>query len=184
MRIKTILLTAALTLGALTLTACEGQNLLSPKPPDLNKLFTFSASISCETGNFSALFTRTAMGSWDITLTEPYELQGITFSRTKEGVKASLENLSAKSLTSEFSDSPLTFITDSIESAVQNGNASVVYGDQSYAVNSGNTVMYFQQGSAVPEAFEIPEKQIKGEISEFNITGEIFRDGADVVLML
>ncbi len=60
----------------------------------------------------------------------------------------------------------------------------MVYGDQSYAVNSGNTVMYFQQGSAVPEAFEIPEKQIKGEISEFNITGEIFRDGADVVLML
>ena len=91
MRIKTILLTAALTLGALTLTACESQNLLSPKPPDLNKLFTFSASISCETGNFSALFTRTAMGSWDITLTEPYELQGITFSRTKEGIKASLE---------------------------------------------------------------------------------------------
>ncbi len=183
MRIKTILFTAALTLGALTLTACEGQNLLSPKPPELNKLFTFSASISCDTGNFSALFTRSAMGSWDITLTEPYELQGITFSRGKDGAKASLADLSAESLANEFSNSPLTYITDSLESAVQNGNASVVYGDQSYAVNSGDTVIYFQQGSAVPCAFEIPEKQIKGEITEFNITGEIFRDGADVALM-
>ncbi len=184
MRIKTILFTAALTLGALTLTACEGQNILSPKPPDLNKLFTFSASISCETGNFSALFTRTAMGSWDITLTEPYELQGITFSRTGDGVNASLDNLSAKVLSDGYSNSPLTFITDSIESAVRDSSASVVYGDQSYAVNSGDTVMYFQQGSAVPSAFEIPEKQIKGEISEFSVMGEIFRDGADVVLML
>ena len=84
---------------------------------------------------------------------------------------------------SELSGSPVVHITDALEAAVQDGMASVVYGDNSYAVNSGGTVLYFEQGSGTPKAFEISDKQIKGEISEFNITEEIFKDGADVVLL-
>ena len=118
MRIKTILFTAALISGASILTSCEGESLLSPKPPQLNKLFSFSASISCGSGDFSAVFNRTAVGSWDITLTEPYELQGITFTCDKEGVRAALGELSAEPSDSEFLNSPLSFITDSLESIV------------------------------------------------------------------
>lgn len=182
--LKKIALTAAAVIGAISLTACEGQNLLAPKPPNLNKLFSFTASVTCETGDFSALFSRTAIGNWDVTITEPYELQGISFSYTKNGIKASLDELSAEPPVTEFSGSPVTYIADALEAAVQDGTASVVYGDGSFAVNAGDTVMYFEQGSGVPNAFEITSKQIKGEISEFNITEEIFKDGADVVLML
>jgi len=181
---KLLIIAAAAITGTLSLTACEGQSLLAPNPPNLNKLFNFSASVSCDTGDFSALFTRTAIGNWEITLTEPYEVEGITFSYNKEGVKANLEELSANPSLSDFSGSPLTYIADSLEAAVQDGTASVVYGDSSFVVNSGDTVMYFEQGSGVPNAFEIPEKRIKAEISEFNITEEIFKDGADVVLVL
>ena len=183
MKIKKLLLTAAALISALSLTACEAQNILAPKPPNLNKLFNFTASITCTTGNFSALFSRTAIGNWEITLTEPYELQGVSFSCSKNGVTASLEELSAAPSMSDFSDSPITYIANSLESAVQNSSASVIYGDSTYAVNAGDTVLYFEQGSAVPKAFEITDKQIKAEISEFNITEEIFKDGADVVLL-
>lgn len=182
--LKKLLLTAAAIIGAISFTACEGQNILAPKPPNLNKLFNFTASVTCEKGDFSALFSRTAIGSWDITVTEPYELQGITFSYTKNGVTANLYDLSAEPTATEFSGSPITYIADALEAAVQDGTASVVYGDGSFAVNAGETVMYFEQGSGVPNAFEIPAKQIKCEISEFNIADEIFKDGADVVLIL
>lgn len=181
--IKKLLLTAAAIAGMISLTACEGQNLLAPKPPNLNKLFNFTASVTGNEGEFSALFTRNAVGSWEITVTEPYELQGVTFSYAKGEVTASLDGLSAAPSMSELSGSPIVYITDALEAAVQDGMASVVYGDNSYAVNSGSTVLYFEQGSGTPKAFEISDKQIKGEISEFNITEEIFKDGADVVLL-
>lgn len=184
MKIKKLLITAAAIIGILSLTACEGQTLLAPKPPNLNKLFSFTASISCQKGDFSAMFSRTAIGNWEITLTEPYELQGVSFSYSKNGVTATLDELSASPSMSDFSDSPVTYIADALETAVQNSAASVVYGDASFAVNSGDTVMYFEQGSSVPNAFEIADKSIKGEIGEFNITEEIFKDGADVVLMM
>ena len=108
----------------------------------------------------------------------------MSFSCSKNGTEASFYELTAVPSTSDFSNSPLTYIADALETAVQNGNASVIYGDSGYAVNAGDTVLYFEQGSAVPNAFEITDKQIKAEISEFNITEEIFKDGADVVLVL
>lgn len=184
MRLKKFLLTAAAIAGLFTMTACENQNILAPKPPNLNKLFNFTASVTCETSSFSALFSRTAVGSWDITITEPYEIQGISFSCSKNGTEASFYELTAAPSTSDFSNSPLTYIADSLETAVQNSSASVIYGDSGFAVNAGDTILYFEQGSAVPKAFEITDKQIKAEISEFNITEEIFKDGADVVLVL
>lgn len=182
--LKRIVLSAAGLIAALSLTACEGQNLLAPKPPELNKLFKFSANITCGTGGFSALFSRTAIGSWEVTVTEPYELQGITFTYTKGNAGASLDGLTAEALTSEFSYSPVACIAEALENAVQDGMASVVYADNSYTVHSGGTVLSFPQGSNVPGGFEIADKQIKGEITEFNIIEEIFKDGADVVLVL
>lgn len=182
--LKRIVFSAAALIAALSLTACEGQNLLAPKPPELNKLFKFSANITCDTGGFSALFSRIAIGSWEVTVTEPYELQGITFTYTKGNAGASLDGLTAEALTSEFSSSPVACIAEALENAVQDGMASVVYADNSYTVHSGDTVLSFPQGSNVPGGFEIADKQIKGEITEFNVIEEIFKDGADVVLVL
>ncbi|MBD5104869.1 MAG: hypothetical protein HDT47_08425 [Ruminococcaceae bacterium] len=182
--LKRIVLSASGLIAALSLTACEGQSILTPKPPELNKLFEFSANITCDTGSFSALFSRTAIGSWEVTVTEPYELQGITFTYTKGNAGASLDGLTADMLTSEFSSSPVACIAEALENAVQDGLASVVYADNSYTVHSGGTVLSFPQGSNVPGGFEITDKQIKGEITEFNVTEEIFKDGADVVLVL
>ena len=181
---KKLILTSAALAAAVFFTACEGQSFLAPKPPDLNKLFNFTASISTEKGDFSALFSRTAIGSWEITVTEPYELQGISFSYAKGTAAASLGELNVEALTSEFSFSPVASIAEALENAVQDGGASVIYGDGVYTLQSGGTVLSFLQGSGVPNGFEISEKRIKGEITEFNVTEDIFKDAADVVLVL
>lgn len=181
---KKIFFVSAAVISALSLSACEGQNLLTPKAPELNKLFNFSANVICDSGNFSAAFKRTAIGEWEVVMTEPYELQGIVFSYSKGAVNASLEDLNAESLTKDFADSPVVSIIEGLESAVQDGGASVIYGSDNYTVNSKGAVMSFPQGSGVPNGFEISEKRIKGEITEFSITDEVFKDGAEVVLVV
>ncbi|MCM1054629.1 MAG: hypothetical protein NC394_03815 [Bacteroides sp.] len=183
-KIKKALAAAFAFITVLTFTSCGAQKLLSPKPPDLNKLFTFSANVSCGASSFSALFSRAAIGCWEVTVTEPYELQGITFTYTKGKAGASLDGLAAETLTSDFSSSPVACIAEALENAVQDGLASVVYEDGSYSVHSGGTVMTFPQGSSSPNGFELTEKRIKGEITEFNVVEEIFKDGADVVLVM
>lgn len=167
----------------LSLTACEGQNILAPKPPDLDKTFEFTADIACGDSEFSAWFGRTGVGKWQAALTQPYEIQGINFTFDRGTAAASFEGMTVDTLTEDFALSPICGLITELEKAVQDANAAVIYGDGGYSVQTGNTVMSFEQGKAEPNAFEIASEGIKGTITDFKVTGEIFEEGADVVFV-
>lgn len=166
-----------------SLTACEGQNILAPKPPDLNKNFEFTADITCGDSKFSAWFGRNGVGKWQAALTQPYEVQGVNFTYNRGTASASFEGITIDTLNEDFTSSPVCTIITELENAVQDINAAVIYGDGGYRVQTGNTVLSFTQGTAQPDGFEISSEGIKGTVTDFKITGEIFEGGADIVLV-
>lgn len=178
--LKALLKCCALALCAVSLASCSGQGLLAPSAPDLNKQFTLTATVTSGDSSFTADFTRSHVGHWQVTLTEPYEVQGVSFNYTGGSASAAFGELTADSLTADFAASPPALMISALENTVQDSTASVSYQSDTYTVQSGSCTLTFAQGSAAPIAIDLPN--LKAEITDFKITGDIFPEGADVVV--
>lgn len=170
-------------IGLLTLTACKNGGILAPKTPDLNKQFDLTAEVVWDDGEFSLTASRISVGRWKVVLNEPYEVQGVEFGYSKDGFTAAFGGIGEESLISDFAGSPIAVMIDALENAVQDSNAAVAYLDGEYRISSGECVLSFPQGSASPMGFEIPKEKISGKITDFKVIGDIFKDGADVVIV-
>lgn len=177
---KVILKCLAALLCAVSLASCSGNGLLSPSVPNLNKQLALTARITTDGGSFTADFARSNIGKWQVTLTEPYEVQGISFTCDQGSFSASLGDLTADVLTADFAASPPALIISAFENAVKDSAAAVSYQKETFTVQSGDCTLTFRQGSPAPIAMELPT--LKVEITDFRITGEIFPEGADVVV--
>ena len=182
MKILNVLLkcTAAM-LCAVSLASCSGQSFLAPSAPDLNKQFQMTAHVTSGDSVFTADFARSNVGQWQVTITEPYEVQGVSFTCSGGKVSASFGEFSADSLTADFAASPPALMISAIENTVQDSAASVAFQSDTFTVQSGNCLLTFQQGSAAPTAIDLPN--LKAEITDFKITGDIFPNGADVIVV-
>ena len=165
-------------LCAVSLAACNGQGLLAPSAPDLDKQFTLTARVTCGDSSFTADFTRSHTGHWQVNVTEPYEVQGVSFNYLSGSASASFGEFSAGTLTADFAASPPALMISALENTVQDSAASVAYQADTYTVQSGNCLLTFAQGSAAPIAMELPN--LKAEITDFKITGDIIPYEADV----
>ena len=177
---KAILKCGAATLCAITFASCSGQGFLAPSAPDLNKQFTLTAHVTSGDSDFIADFTRSGVGKWQVTLTEPYEMQGVTFTCSPGKTSATFGDLTADALTADFACSPPWLIIAALEDTVQDTAASIAYQKDTYMVRSGNCTLTFSLDSGAPVAMELPN--LKAEISDFKITGDILSDGADVII--
>lgn len=178
---KVLLKCAAATLCAVSLASCSGQGFLAPAPPNLNKQFSLTARVTSGDSSFTADFSRTSAGQWQVTVTEPYEVQGVTFTYSGGSVSAAFGELTADALTADFAASPPALMISALENTVQDSAANVSYQADTYTVRSGSCTLTFSQGSAAPIAMELPN--LKAEITDFKITGDIFPGGADVVVV-
>ena len=171
---------AIVSLCAVALASCSGQSFLAPSAPNLNKQLEMTANVTCGDSSFTAQFVRSSVGKWQVTVTEPYEVQGVSFVYSSGAVSASFGELSAETLTADFAASPPALLISAFENTVQDGAASVAYQQDTYTVLSGNCLLTFNQGSAAPIALDLPE--LTAEITDFKITGDIFPGGADVIV--
>ena len=173
-----------ISICVLALAACGSNGgILTPKPPDMNKLFTFTANITQAEQSYSVQLDRTAAGKWQVTFTEPYTLQGVSFSYSKEGVSVDYDGISVDSLTDDFSSSFIAAMVRSLESAVQDGNGTVRYNENGFTVQSGECVLSFPKNGDKPDKFEIAKEKIHGEITDFRFNGDVISGGADVVVI-
>ena len=177
---KIILKCGAAAICAAALSSCSGQGFLAPSAPNLNKQLEMTASVTCGDSSFTAQFVRSSIGKWQVTVTEPYEVQGVSFAYSSGAVSASFGELSAETLTADFAASPPALLISAFENTVQDNNPSVAYQQNTYTVLSGNCLLTFNQGSAAPIALELPE--LTAEITDFKITGDIFPGGADIIV--
>ena len=176
---KVLLKCAAVTLCAVSLAACSGQGLLAPSAPNLNKQFQLTARVTDGDSAFTADFVRTDVGKWQVTVTEPYEVQGISFTYDRGSASASFGELTADLLTADFSASPPVLMISAIEKTVQDSAPSVSYQQDALTVQSGDCTITFQQG--VPTKLALPG--LTAEITEFAVTGDVFPGGVDVVVV-
>ena len=176
-----ILKCSAAMLCAVSLASCSGQGFLAPHAPDLNKQFTLTAHVTGGDSSFTADFSRTSAGQWQVTVTEPYGVQGVTFVYSGGSVSAAFGELTADALTADFAASPPALLISAFENTVQDSEANVSYQADTYTVQSGSCTLTFAQGSAAPTAMELPN--LKAEITDFKITGDIFPGGADVMVV-
>ena len=179
--LKVLLKCLAAALCAVSAASCSGQSFLAPSAPDLNKQFQMTAHVTSGDSVFTADFARTSVGQWKVTLTEPYEVQGVTFTYSGGNASASFGEFTADTLTADFVSSPPALMISALENIVQDAAASVAYQADTFTVQSGSCLLTFTQGSAAPTAIELPN--LKAEITDFKITGDIFPDGADVVIV-
>ena len=178
---KAILKCGAATLCAVTLASCSGQGFLAPSAPDLNKQFTLTAHVTSGDSDFTADFTRSNTGKWQVTLTEPYEVQGVTFTYSAGKASAGYGDLTADALTADFAASPPGLIISAFEDTVQDSAASTAYQKDTYMVRSGSCTLTFAQDSGAPILMELPN--LKAEISDFKITGDILPEKSDVIIV-
>lgn len=180
-KIISVVLAALLSVFSLLLSGCEG-SLISSKAPDMNKQFEMIAKITCESGNFTVRFSRSGIGKWRAYVLEPYEVEGVSFVYDSVN-SASMGELQAEALTADFLFSPPAIFIRSAEKVILDANAAVRYNDSGFTVTSGDVILSFAQNGSAPDKIEIANEKITAEISEFQITGEIFGDNEDVVLI-
>ena len=178
--IKILLKGTAAILCAAALASCSGQSFLTPSAPNLNKQFTLTAHVTSGDSSFTADFSRISVGKWQVTLTEPYEVQGVSFTYSSGVASASFGEFSVNNLTADFAASPPALMISALEDMVQDSTAGVTYQSDVYTVQSGSCLLTFPQGSAVPIAMELPN--LKAEITDFKVTGDLSHSDVDVVV--
>lgn len=182
--LKKMIKSAVISFCALVLAACGSNGgILAPKAPDLNKLFTMTANITKGEQSYALQLDRTEIGKWKITFSEPYQLQGVSFIYSKEGVSAAYDGLSADSLTDDFSSSLAAAIIRALETAVLDNSGTVKYNENGFTLQSGECILSFPKSGDKPEKFEIPKEKIFGEITDFRFNEDLFANGADVVII-
>lgn len=182
--IQKVIKSAVVSFCALVLVACGSNGgILAPKAPNLNKTFTMTAKITQGEESCTADLSRTEVGKWKITFSEPYQLQGVNFIYSKDGVSASYDGLSVESLTEDFSSSPTAATIKALENLVQDGNAAVKYNENGFTVQSGDCIMSFPKGESKPDKFEISNEKIFGEITDFQFNDDLFKEGQDVIIV-
>lgn len=175
---------AAVTACILTFSACGSNGgILAPKAPDLNKQFEMSADVVCGEDNYSVTLARTSVGRWSMVINEPYELQGIELVFSAEKTSAKLDGAEIERLSQDFSKSSISAMITALENAVLDRNGTMGYLDGGYNVTSGDCILSFEQGSASPSSFDIPKEKISGKVNKFTVTGEIFKNGAEAVVI-
>lgn len=166
---------------AAALTACGAEGILSPKAPDLNRLFAMKAKITHGEESYTAELNRLTEGKWKMTFSEPYQLQGVSFIYTKDGVFASYEGMNQQ-VSADCASSLPAVLIKSLETAVLDSNASLRSDENGFILQSGDCLISFAKDEAVPDKFEISKERIFGEITEFKFNENLFSEGQDVVL--
>lgn len=164
----------AVAAAALLLTSCSDGGILAPKAPNMDKSYTMTAQVTAGESGFTADFNRKGTGIWTITLTEPYEAQGLVINYKSGAVSASMGDFSAENLTDDFAYSPISAIISAMEEAA-GGNGKVTVTDDGLLFQSGECLVLYSE--SVPARIELPSARISAEITEFKTMPE-----ADVVL--
>lgn len=168
----------AVAAAALLLTSCSDGGILAPKAPDMDKSYKLTAQVTAGESGFTADFNRKGTGIWTITLTEPYEAQGLVINYKSGAVSASMGDFSAENLTDDFAYSPISAIISAMEE-MAGGNGKVTVTDDGSLVQTGECLMLYGKGSSSPKHMELPNQKISAEITNFTVTGSA---DADVIL--
>jgi hypothetical protein len=123
-------LTALILILIVALTGCGGMAFLAPEEIDLNKAYSFSASMQFASGGgeFSAVanFSRQGEGVWNVTFAEPYALAGMELTYEAGNVTSAFEG--AQFTATANSNAIVTQIITAFENAINGEGREIIAG--------------------------------------------------------
>ena len=130
-----------LAVTAIILTSCTGVRTLSPERLKLDKSYKFVADIQYGEFNAVARFERSLAHMWEISLLEPFALEGIVFTYDNGEITAQLDELQMQYVPDNAQDlgdvqAPYKRIIDSFENAINGEGREVISSGEEITITS------------------------------------------------
>ncbi|MCL2036213.1 MAG: hypothetical protein FWG83_02350 [Oscillospiraceae bacterium] len=162
-------LTLCVMVLCLLLNACSADGKIDPQKLKIDKSYKFTADIQYGEFNATALFVRTNTEQWEITLFEPYALEGMSLTYDNGKTTATFEGLefSFNENASETTGVYEAFI-EAFESAISfEGREAISAGEIiTITAKSGLYELTFDKKSLEPIALKIPGSSIEAVFSD------------------
>lgn len=160
--------------GLIMLSFCACGKEKTTAIPDLNKLFTSTASITYGEFEAAATVNRLGNGLWDVEFTSPTTLAGVKLSYNGEDITASYMGLSF-SIPKDAAPikSVLTMIFNSIDKSAEKVDMPCAE-DEGITVFSGtgdqgDFSISVDKASGNLVAFEMPDEKLKVEFTDYSV---------------
>ncbi len=135
------------------------------KQPDLDKCFSAEAEITVGGESITGLISRLSENCWELKISAPFALEGVTVTADDEGTKLIMGDFEASADTSDGTISALRLVADAFEAAADGTGAyenSILNGTASCGAYS------FSFGSSgAPESLKLFEHSITVKLSEW-----------------
>ncbi|MBZ4670615.1 MAG: hypothetical protein JG769_919 [Oscillospiraceae bacterium] len=153
------------------LCSCKGEK--TSATPDLNKLFTGTASIACGDFTAEATINRLGNGMWDVEFTSPKTLSGVKLSFNGDEITASYLGLK---FTVPKDTAPvkgvLRMLFDAVDKTSEKADTVCTQKDGQMIldgeINSEKFKIIFNKETGALSAFEVPDKDLKIEFSSYS----------------
>jgi hypothetical protein len=166
-------ITAALTIIALfTLTSCSGISSMNPDKLKIDKAYKFTVDIQYDEFSASGQFERIAAGMWEITMTAPFALEGMTMTYSNGHISSQYEQMSA--VMSD--DSVAMMIIAAFENAVDGEGREIISTKEEIRITSraGNPARAYElildKKSLTPLSLKIADAKLSAEFSQVQIS--------------
>ncbi len=179
MNLKGIVCASFIALSAIMCTGCNssGGSILE-KAPDINVPFSSSVKIQAGELEFEGEIKRRAAGIWDMTVTAPDTLKGLSVMYDDgSGVKAVLDDISLEVPVESIKESavfPLIF--KAIDCAASSGTLSFTETEDgrvcSGEFSGGAYILKLDPKTSAITGIEIPNEEISGEFTGFAVIEE------------
>lgn len=161
-------------IGTLVFSGCSGNPI--SKTRNLDSSFTAEAKISVGAESFSGRLSRISENNWELIITEPFALEGLTAVIDENGTRLKMLGMEASA---DFSDSALSavkLISDAFDSAVKNTVTDLV----STGTNENGSYTLILSEDGYPSEINLPEFGISVTVSEWEEITETGDDEAKI----
>jgi len=157
--------------------ACSGYIKVNPDNLGLNKAYVFNANIDYDDFNAKASFKRINESHWEINLSEPYALNGLSFVYKSDRISSSFGNLSAEYSAGAESEAIYKLMSDAFENAFCGAGGTVREAEAGkYEIRiNGKTGGYayelcLDRKSKKPLTLKIPAINLSAEFSDADVS--------------
>lgn len=147
--------------------------------PDIDKCFTAEAEIKIGGDVLSGSISRKDEGCWELCVTEPFPLEGLTVTVDEEGTKLSMLGMEANADFSDNASSAVRLITEAFESAADNAEGYAENAFKGTNENGGFVITVDENG--VPTGINLSGHGIAVKLSEW-VEMEVNAEEGEAVL--
>lgn len=160
--------------GTILLSGCS-ENPLKIKPK-LNSPFSAETKITIGNEVFKGKLTRCAENDWELKISEPFALEGLTVTVDENGTKLSMLGMEAAADIGENAQSAVKLITDAYDSAVNDVKLTELVNT---CTNENGTYTLILSEEGYPTEISLPDLGLTVTLSEWT---EITADTESLVL--